>query len=225
MRLVLAGPHRLVMESLAAALTRRGLDVVAVATSPREVFAKVAEHRPDFCLLAAHFPACSGLGVLRVISKRHPGVGVVMLSSGSDPGLAKAASRCGAAAVISRDRHISDIERVLARVGQRKRAFGRGLLEIAARDFRLSGVGDGPEPDRLTSREREVLRHIAEGERTRQIACSLGISEATVRTHVQNVLSKLGVHSRLEATIVAAQAGLPGCDLPGVRTRRAAGGR
>ena len=225
MRFVLADSQRLVIESLAAALTRRGFDVVAVATSPREVFAKVAEHRPDICLLSTHFPSCSGLGVLRVITKRHPSVGVVMLSSGSDPQLTRAALGCGAAAVISRDWHISDIERVLSRVSQPERAFDRGVLGIAARDFRLSGVGNGHGPVRLTSREKEVLGHIAEGERTQQIACSLGISEATVRTHVQNVLSKLGAHSRLEATIVAAQAGVPGCNLPGVPARRAADGR
>jgi two-component system nitrate/nitrite response regulator NarL len=225
MRLVLAGSQRLVIESLAAALTQRGLDVVAVVTSPREVFAKVAEHRPDICLLSTHFPSCSGLGVLRVITKRHPGVGVVMLSSGSAPELTRAAFRCGAAAVISTDCHISDIEHVLSCVSQPERAFDRGVLGIAARDFRLSRVGNGHRPGQLTPREKEVLGHIAEGERTQQVACSLGISEATVRTHVQNVLSKLGVHSRLEAAIAAAQTGVPGCDLPDVPAWRAAASR
>jgi two-component system nitrate/nitrite response regulator NarL len=225
LRLLLADPHRLLIESLAATLTQRGVDVVAVATSPREVFAKVAEHRPDVCLLSTHFPWCSGLGVLRVISRRHPGIGVVMFSPGSDPELTRAAFRSGAAAVVSKDRHISDIERVLSRVGQRERAFDDGLLRVAAREFRVSGTGNGHRPVRLTSREKEVLRHIVEGERTQQIARSLGISEATVRTHVQNVFSKLGVHSRLEATIVAAQAGVPGWDVPGMSARRAAGGR
>lgn len=219
-RLVLADSHRLVIQSLATALTRRGLDVVAVATSPWEVLAQIAEHRPDICLLSTHLSSCSGLDVLRVISKQHPGVGVVMLSSGSDPELTRAAFRSGAAAVISRNWHISDIEHALSCVSQHEQVFNRGVLEITARDVRPSWLGDGHTQVRLTSREKEVLRHIAEGERTRQIARSLGISEATVRTHVQNMLSKLGVHSRLEAATVAAKTG---CDLPGVPAQRAPG--
>jgi two-component system nitrate/nitrite response regulator NarL len=219
-RLVLADSHRLVIQSLATALTRCGLDVVAVATTPREVLAQVAEHRPDICLLSTHLSSCSGLDVLRVISKHHPGVGVVLLSSGSDPELARAAFRSGAAAVISRNWHISDIEHALSCVSQHEQAFNRGVLKITVRDVRLPGVGNGHTQVQLTSREKEVLGHIAEGERTRQIARSLGISEATVRTHVQNMLSKLGVHSRLEAAIVAAQTD---CDLPGVPAQRAPG--
>lgn len=221
-RLVLADSHRLVIQSLATALTRRGLNVVAVATSPLEVFAKVAEHRPEICLLSTHFPSCSGLDVLRMISSEHPGVGVVMLSSGSDPELTRAAFRGGAAAVISRDWHISDIEHALSCVSQHERAFNRGVLGITARAVHLSRVSNGHTPVQLTPREIEVLGYIAEGEHTRQIARSLGISEATVRTHVQNLLSKLGVHSRLEAAIVTAQTGMLGGDLPGVPAQRAA---
>jgi two-component system nitrate/nitrite response regulator NarL len=105
-------------------------------------------------------------------------------------------------------------------MSQHEQAFNRGVLKITAREVRLPRVGNGHTQVRLTSREKEVLGHITEGERTRQIARSLGISEATVRTHVQNMLSKLGVHSRLEAAIIAAQTD---CDLPGVPSQRAPG--
>jgi DNA-binding NarL/FixJ family response regulator len=224
---VLADPHRLVIESLATALTRRGFDIVAVATSPREAFVKVAEHQPDICLLSARFfPSYGSLGVLQEICERHPGVGVVMLSADPDPGLLRAAFRCGAAAVVPANGHIRDIERTLARVGTRKRATGDGPAGIAARGGRLQAADGGHERQvPFTSREKEVLTHIGNGECTQQIARSLGITEATVRTHVQNVLSKLGVHSRLEATIVAAQTGVLDHRHQGVSTRRAAGWR
>ncbi len=224
-KLVLAGSHRLVIEALAMALTRRGFAVAALAASPREVFAQVAEHQPDICLLAAAFPACSGLGVLRVIGKRHPGVKVVMLSAGPDPGLMAAAIGSGAAGLIARDCHIIDIVRTILRVRQGERVFDDALLGGVDRGFRLPGNGDGNWLRvLLTSREQEVLMRIVEGESTRQMARSLAISDATVRTHIQNVFVKLGVHSRLEATSVAAESGVLGRYLPGMPAWRAAGG-
>jgi two-component system nitrate/nitrite response regulator NarL len=225
-KLVLADPRRLVIESLATALSRRGIHVAAVATSPREALSKVAEQQPDVCLLSASFPSCSGLAVLQEMGKRHPDVGVVMLSAGPDPGLMSEAFRCGAAAVIPTNCRIDDIERTLARVAERKQAAGDGQAGTAVRSLRRPGAGSGHgRGGSFTSREKEILTHIGEGECTQQIARSLGITEATVRTHVQNVLSKLGVHSRLEATIVAAQTGVLDHHRQGAFTGRAAGGR
>jgi two-component system nitrate/nitrite response regulator NarL len=218
-RLVLADPQRLVIESLAAALTRRGCAVVALATSARGVFTGLAEHQPDICLLGTSFPTCSGLGVLRVIRMRHPGIKVVMLADHQDYGLT-AAARCGAAGLITRDCHISDIMHVLLRVHRGEMAFG-GLAGRVTRDSRLPADGL---PRVLTSREQEVLRQMVDGGSTQQIAHSLAITEATVRTHVQNVLVKLGVHSRLEATTVVAEYGALSHRSPGGLDWRTAGG-
>jgi two-component system nitrate/nitrite response regulator NarL len=224
-KLMLADPHRLVIESLAVALTRRGFAVVALATSAPEALARVAEHQPDICLLATDFPLCSSLDVLRIIIKRHPRVKPVLLSASRDSRLMAAAMEAGAAGFIPRDCHIIDIVRVLPRVHQGERVFDRAVLEAGAGAFRLPGDGDGDWlRGLLTSREQEVLMQIATGEDTHQISRSLAITEATVRTHVQNVLVKLGVHSRLEASTVLAESGALGHDLHGIRAMRAAGG-
>jgi two-component system nitrate/nitrite response regulator NarL len=224
-KLVLADPHRMVIESLAVALSRRGFAVAALATSPRELLAQLAEHEPDICLLATWFPTCSGLDILRMIGWRHPDVKVVMLSSGPDPGLMTGAIEAGAAGFIPRDCHITDIVRILPRVHLGERVFNDALLEAAVRAIRLPGADDGDGLHvLLTSREQEVLLQIAEGECTRQIARSLAITEATVRTHVQNVLVKLGVHSRLEASTVVAKSGVLGRCPSGMQAQRAAGG-
>jgi len=218
-RLVLAGPHRLVIESLAAALTRRGC-IVLVATSAHATFTGLAGHQPDLCLLSSEFPTCSGLGMLRVIRRRHPGIKVVMLADRRDCGLMAAATERGASGVIPQNCHISDIMRILVRIHRVEQVFGGGLTSGGTRDARQP-ADDSELPSLLTSREREVLRQMVDGGSTQQIATSLAITEATVRTHVQNVLVKMGVHSRLEATAVVAQAGplsyrLP--DRPGART-------
>jgi len=211
MRLVLADSHRLVLESFAVTLTRCGFDLVVLATSPQEAFDQVAQHRPDICLLATNFPTCSGLDVLREITLRHPQVKTVMFSAGPDRELMAAAIEAGAAGFIFRDCHITDIARALHRVCRGEQVFDSAALNNVDRAFRLSGPDGGDWPrDRLTLREQEVLMRIAEGEGTRQMARSLAIAETTVRRHVQNVLVKLGVHSRLEASSLIAQAGVLG---------------
>jgi DNA-binding NarL/FixJ family response regulator len=137
-----------------------------------------------------------------------------------------AAIEDGAAGFISPNCHIADIVRALLRVRRGEQVFDGALLEDVVPAFRLPGPDGGDWlRDRLTSREQEVLMRLAEGECTRQMACSLAIAESTVRTHVQNVLVKLGVHSRLEASTVIAESGVLGRRLPGAHAVRAAAGR
>ena len=211
MRLVVGDRHRLFADSLAAVLAEHGVEVVAFATSPQETLGCVARLHPDVCLLAARFPASSGLDVMRVIGERHPGVKVVLFSASPEPGVMAAAQRAGAAGFIPSDHHVADIVSALVRVRDGERVFDMMLAGV--RRFRPAADAERSPPsrpwDRLTSREQEVLLLMMDGEATRQIARSLAISVSTARTHVENVLGKLGVHSRLEATTVAARSGLP----------------
>ena len=208
MKLVLADPHRLVIESLATALIQHGIDVAALGTSPPEVLAQVAEYQPDICLLTTHFPSSSGLDLLRIIRKQHPHVKVVMLSAAPEPGLMAAAIEGGAAGIISKDRHIADIVSTLPRLRQGERVFDSASRGEVIGASHRSGPEHG---DRsrvmLTRREQEVLTQIMEGKSTRQIARSLTVTDATVRMHVRNLLVKLGVHSRLEAISLGSRVG------------------
>ena len=184
--------------------------VVARAASPRAVLAAVARHEPDICLLAASFPDSSGLDVLRVIGRRHQAVKVVMFSDTSNPVIAAQASAAGAAGFVWKGQGIAEIVRALTRVLAGEWALGTALSAPGAGRFG-SQVPSGDCLLRLlTMREQEVLTLMMEGESTKQIARSLAIALSTARTHVQNVLVKLGAHSRLEATSMVAQAGALG---------------
>ncbi len=208
---MLADGNRLFIDLLKSALARHGLTVAAFATRPEDVAALVGEHAPDVCLLAARFPGGSGLDVLQVISRCYPRSKVVVLSASSDPGEMPAAFQGGAAAYIPKGHCIADILHVLSRVGSGERVFDAHLMKSAAGDSSSPVTADGSPPGlQLTGREQEVLMQIMEGECTRQIARSLAIAESTTRTHVQNVLAKLGVHSRLEAASLVARSGLLG---------------
>jgi two-component system, NarL family, nitrate/nitrite response regulator NarL len=222
MSLVLAYPHRLLIESLAAALGRQGVTIAALATSPATVLAEVAAHHPDICLLGASLRSCNGVDVLSAIGTRYPAVRVVMLSNGLDSGLLAEARAAGAVGLITEDCHVYDMVRILVRVRRGEHVFDAARTGNVPAGPSLNGrTGGSWPPPALTPRERDVLVRIVDGECTRQIACSLSISDATVRRHVQNVLVKLGVHSRLEA--IAAVAG-PSRHLPSAWGRTAVGG-
>jgi len=221
-RLVICDRHRLVADSLAAVLVQRGVEAAAVATSAEEALAAVAANQPDLCLVAASLPARGGLGVLRAMGERHPQVKVVLLVGTSDAVLESAAIEGGAAGLILKDQHVEDILHALARVKSGERVFDSRLLGAVVRP--LCRARDRNRLwDALTMREQEVLMRMMEGECTRQIARSLAISVNTARTHVENVLAKMGVHSRLEATVVAARSGLPGPYALGVSAGQVAG--
>ena len=210
MRIVLGNQHRLFLDALTEALSQEGVMVVARATSPRAVLAAVARHEPDICLLAASFPDSSGLDVLRIICRRHQAVKVVVFSDTSNPVIAAQASDAGAAGFVWKGQGIAEIVRALTRVLAGEWALGTTLSAPGAGRFG-SQVPSGDWLLRLlTMREQEVLMLMMEGESTKQIARSLAIALSTARTHVQNVLVKLGAHSRLEATSMVARAGVLG---------------
>jgi DNA-binding NarL/FixJ family response regulator len=185
--------------------------VVALATSPQEVLAAVARHRPDICLMATRFHTSGDFGVLGVICGRYPQVKVVMLADSADPASASDVISSGAAGVIRKDQHLTEIIRTLADVRAGERALDTDLPQPGPRDFRSPAASDSEWLlQLLTLREQEVLMLIMEGQSTKQIARSLAISLSTARTHIQSVLVKLGAHSRLEATSMVARSCLLG---------------
>ena len=211
MRIVLGDGHRLFIDALAEALAQDGMTVAALATSPQELLAAVARHRPDICLMATRFHTCGNFGVLGLIRGRYPQVKVVLLADTADPAAASEVIGSGAAGLIRKDQHLTEIIRTLAGVRAGEQAFEADSPPPGPRDFRSPAASDSEWLLRLlTMREQEVLMLIMEGQSTKQIAQSLAISLSTARTHIQSVLVKLGAHSRLEATSMVARSCLPG---------------
>jgi two-component system nitrate/nitrite response regulator NarL len=209
-RLVLGDDHRLFIEALAGALAGRGLTVMSFGTSQKEILAAVARYEPDICLLGARIPNSGGLELLRRIGRRHPAVRVVMLCAASDPEMVSAAIKGGAAGLILTDQRVEEIAHALIRVSAGERIIADVLLCAMSHSFHRPAYGDnGWSLGSLTSREQQVLMRMMEGECTKHVARSLEIAQSTARTHTRNVLAKLGAHSRLEATAIAAKAGLP----------------
>lgn len=217
MKLVLCDDHLLLLEALQPALELRGHTVLAAVTTPQEAVAAVVEHQPDVLLVDLYFPdGDSGLRVVAEVSAAVPQTKVVFLSGGSDPEMVRAAVEAGAVGFTRKGRDLGGILRVLDRVMAGETVIDPDLLRAA--------VGRRHEPEEhnirwlagfLTGREREVLDHIVAGNNTAQMAEAMGIARTTARTHVQSVLTKLGVHSRLQAATAMHAASQPESQQPG----------
>jgi DNA-binding NarL/FixJ family response regulator len=130
-----------------------------------------------------------------------------LLSATADPDLVRAGIEAGAAGFVRKDQSIDGIIRRLELVGAGEVAFDLGVLRTAVTST-ASNTTAGRLLHRLSHREREVLRLLVEGCSTSDIAKRLRIAESTARTHVQNVLVKIGAHSRLQVAAIATQTGL-----------------
>ncbi len=201
MRVVVCDDHRLFGEGLAAVLKQRGLEVVACVTHPTDAASAVLEHDADVLLLDVMFPSGSGLGVIEEVRDLAPACRIVVLSAFSDSEATELALRAGADAYVSKD---DDVRRVVLAVKEASTTSITTSVRVAHQRARSNEASDRRLAAQfLTPREQEVLTRLAEGQSTERLAREMGISYSTARTHIQNVLSKLGAHSKLEAVALA----------------------
>lgn len=198
MNVVLCDDHRVFLDSLAVVLEANGHTVFR-ATSPDEALDTVASHEIDACVMDVTFPQASGLTAVSEVRRASPATRVLVLTGFLDDAIEKTAMAAGAVGCLPKDDEIACLLDALDAC-----AAGDETVTVGghARPVEDPWRRD-PLARFLTVREREVLEGIARGETTPALARRLGIGTATVRTHVQNVLAKLGVHSRLEAVAFA----------------------
>ena len=199
MRVVLCDDHRLLLEALASALAGRGYIVEAVTTSPDEAVRAVERLDPDILLTDLSFPDGSGLEAARQVRNRHPRTKVVVITGADDPAFLAQALEIGVAGYVLKGERIEAICAALDAAAAGGFTVHHTLLRQLRRTEPVPRQRT-PGQD-LTPRERHVLDLLAQGLETHQIVRQLGVSQSTVRTHVQNILSKLGVHSRLQAVV------------------------
>lgn len=199
-RVLIADDHPVVRHGLAAILSSRpGITVVAQANDGREAIDLFRQHRPDVTLIDLRMPEIDGVEAIAVIRQivRHARI-VILTTYDTDEEIYRGLS-AGAMAYLLKgtppDELINTIRAVHA--GQ-----SRIPAEVAAK---LATRVSTPE---LTSRELEVLRWIVAGQSNKEIGTTLHIGEGTVRAHINNILSKLGVSDRTQATTLAIKRGL-----------------
>ncbi|MFD8206823.1 response regulator [Streptomyces sp. NPDC059695] len=208
---VVADDQAAVREPLAMVLALAGdIRVVGTAANGREVLDIVAGEPVDVVLMDLRMPGMDGTEATRRLSEAHPDVAVVVLTTFADDDSIMAALAAGARGYLTKNAGREDIARAI-----RAAAAGQSVLDQEVRDRLLAAVTGAQRsaptaalPEDLTPREREVLALIGQGLPNRAIAERLFVSEATVKTHINNLFAKAGIRDRAEAVRRAIAAGL-----------------
>jgi DNA-binding NarL/FixJ family response regulator len=220
LRILVADEQSLFREAVRVVLeSQDDMVVVAEARDGLQAVAKVEEDRPDVALLDSDLPNCDGMRATALIKERVPECRVLILTGEEDQSTLVEALEAGANGYLTKECPLAELIEATRAVARGEtlvppRMLGALLGQLIRRrreqDEALHRVS------RLTKREREVLAFLAEGRDNDGIAQALVISPETARTHVQNLLAKLGVHSRLEAAAFVIQNGILE-DLAGVQ--------
>jgi two-component system, NarL family, response regulator LiaR len=207
-RVLVADDHAVVREGLRAFLALQDdVEVVGEAADGEEAVAAVASLQPDVALVDLVMPGVDGLEAIKRIRASNAPTRVIVLTSFADEDKMLPAVRAGAVGYLLKD---VDPQALVAAI--RTVHDGETLLHPAVvRELVREVAGDGREPppeNPLTHREREVLALIARGRANKAIAFELGVAEKTVKTHVSNILAKLGVSDRTQAALLAVRESL-----------------
>jgi DNA-binding NarL/FixJ family response regulator len=198
-------------EALELALAReKDLEIVDVAVDGRQAVRAATRLRPDVVLMDASMPGMNGIEATRRIKEADPEAAVLILSGSDDEYLLARAVQAGAAGVLRKTEAVVDVASTVRRAHTGEALHDEEEVQVALRRFRhrRSRSDDARKRlDRLTPRETEILALMAEGRNPDDIAKTLKMSPNTLRTHTQNVLTKLGVHTKMEALVLAIRYG------------------
>jgi DNA-binding NarL/FixJ family response regulator len=238
-RVLVADDQAAVREGLATLLDLTpGIEVVGQARDGADAVRLAAEHAPDVVLMDLHMPGMDGIQATEQITREHPNVRVVVLTTYADDASVQGALRAGALGYLTKDADRVQIARAVQAA-----AGGQSVLDEGVQRKLIAAIGTGspppaptasptlqdptrlspaptpaytrtpsptpaPTPVGLTAREVDVLRLIAAGKSNLEIAKELFVSEATVKTHINHVFAKTGARDRAQAVRFAYQHGL-----------------
>jgi two-component system nitrate/nitrite response regulator NarL len=212
-RVLLVDDHTLFRSGIKALLARQpGFEVVGEAADGLDGIKRARELKPDVILLDLHMPGLSGREAVKILSQELPESHVVMLTVSEDAQDLIETLRTGACGYL-----LKNIDTQMLLDSVRRAADGESVVSPGMMSHLVRGLKAGPkadpqqaERDKLSPREREILAFLAKGASNKEIARALDVAESTVKIHVQHILRKLNLTSRVQAAVYAVEAGLAG---------------
>lgn len=214
-RILIADDHAIVRDGIRSLLaTVPDIEVVAEAENGREAVSKARGLQPDVILMDLMMPEMDGIEAIGQIMEREPEARILVLTSFSADDKVFPAIKAGARGYLLKDSDSQELVQAIRQVYRGESWLHPKIARKLLRELSTEPPAqqESSEVDPLTGREVEVLHLVALGMSNQEIAIKLVISEGTVRTHVSNILSKLHVASRTQATLYALREGLASLD-------------
>ena len=207
-RILISDDHAIVREGLRALIdSEEDIDLVGEASDGVVAVDKAAALNPDVILMDLFMPRMDGVEAIKIIMENNPDARILVLSSFTDDERVIAAVKAGAVGFVLKDSDPDDLIKAIRAVHRGESPFDPAISRKLLQAFNQSQKAEKYESP-LTKREIEVLILLAQGTSTQKIAGELLISERTVSTHISNILMKLNLDNRIQATLYAIRHGL-----------------
>ena len=208
-RVALVDDHRMLLDALQSALgVESDLTIVGVAGDGHAAIKLAREALPDVLVLDISIPGINGVGVTRQLHKELPKIKVLALSAYLDKRFVQEMLKAGASGYVTKTAALNDLPRAIRAVASGQNYLSAEITAAVVGDLAPSSQSATPPLSALSPREREVLRLVADGVRTTEIARRLGITDATVEVHRRNIMHKLELRTVAELTKYAIREGL-----------------
>ncbi len=199
-RVMVVDDQAVVRQGIVALInTVTDMTVIAVATNGQEAIEQFRLSQPDVTLMDLRMPVVGGVEAIGRIRREFPGARIIVLTTFDGDEDIYRSLQAGAQGYLLKDMFFDELEEAVRKVHAGSRRIPTAVAEKLAE--RMSGSD-------LTARELEVLEQIVRGRSNKEIGSQLNISEATVKSHINNILSKLGVNDRTQAATTALQRGI-----------------
>jgi DNA-binding NarL/FixJ family response regulator len=204
-RVVLVDDHQMFAEAIGMFLaTEADIEVVEILGDANGVVERLRDTRPDVVLMDIDLPGVDGVTATRRIVEARPETKVVLITALSDPGLVMRGVQAGASALVAKERAADDLVDVIRRTAAGEEIFPTPQLRLLS----LAPASGGETKVKLSQRELEVLQGLVDGMSTDELAAALFVSPRTVQGHVQSILTKMRVRSKLEAVVNGLRLGI-----------------
>lgn len=208
-RLLIIDDHEMVREGLKAMLTAEpDFDIVGDAANADQAYELIKRLHPDVILLDVRLPGTSGIEICRTLSERYPEIAVIIVTTFTDETLVAQCIQAGARGFIVKDIERFDLKRSIRAVARGEAAIDtKAAVAVLAQLRRTPQEKQSATSEQLSPQQIVILRLVAQGLSSREIAIQLYLSENTVKGYVQEILHRLNVKNRTEAVMVAVKNG------------------